>query len=312
VRLEDLPWIRALEPHRQNSVSNRELAKAVLIDVVTMALGQFPHAIVPNKLLQELRKLATQAGLNIPLVDEIAADIFMGMFSAKFPNAALIAGEMMAGTLYERYYGIDYSQIEKLLSRTKDRSGTFPTLTSIWKRLIRREQDDNRDATQFSIFCIGLTKSRFSEPWNIAANGMIIEQAQIVTTHNLAVLFRFLDLKTVYGSHISDLAKSCFEWICRRQQIRFTEHHARLIMLKNTAYAWRQMIFFMSFMSPDEQRLLVAWMGTRLSEQSAEFQTRFEPAFTGLRAAVDGRKITATFGRRFLGWTVGPHWMMPK
>lgn len=66
---------------------------------------------------------------------------------------------------------------------------------------------------------------------------MIIEQQQILTTQNLAALFAGLNLPDALRGQLGEMAKQCFRWICRRQQMKVGNWHARLIMLKNTAYA---------------------------------------------------------------------------
>src|SRR5690606_5868728 len=114
VRIEELPWVAAMEVFRAKNLSTRELARQTLQEVTRLALASFPHALVPNKLLQELRALVVQAKLDIPLVDELAADIFMGEFSGKFVRAAKQAAQLMSGTLYQTYYGIDYGQVLQL------------------------------------------------------------------------------------------------------------------------------------------------------------------------------------------------------
>ena len=78
VQIEELPWIRAVDGFRAEDLSSAELAKQTLEEVVILALSSFPQAIIPNKLLQELNALSKGAGLDLSLVDELAADIFMG------------------------------------------------------------------------------------------------------------------------------------------------------------------------------------------------------------------------------------------
>lgn len=43
---------------------------------------------------------------------------------------------------------------------------------------------------------------------------MIIEQEQILTTHNLAALFQALDLRPLVMKRLPELAQRCFRWIC--------------------------------------------------------------------------------------------------
>ena len=66
--------------------------RRTLEEVGAFCINAFPHVIVPNKLLQEFRALSQEGGLELPFVDELAADIFMGAFSNKFVHAARIAG----------------------------------------------------------------------------------------------------------------------------------------------------------------------------------------------------------------------------
>ena len=115
---------------------------------------------------------------------------------------------------------------------------------------------------------------------------LVIEQSQILTTHNLAVLFAAFDLARVLRPHLRDMAGQCFRWICRRQQAKADQWHARLIMLKNTAYAWRQMVFYLSFLDRDEVRAFVVWSEDNLAAQNPDYAGRFQPALRGLTAAI--------------------------
>jgi hypothetical protein len=42
----------------------------------------------------------------MPLVEEVAADIFMGTFTQKWRRAAATASQALAGSLYARYYDL--------------------------------------------------------------------------------------------------------------------------------------------------------------------------------------------------------------
>ena len=130
-----------------------------------LALDGFPGTLLPNPLVRELSALAREAGAELPWVEELAADIFMGRFSAKFLRAAHLAGELLAGSLYARYYDIDYAAL--------------PVPDEPGKR--------GSSSAAFDALC----RSRAGAPRGhgpVAANGMVIEQAQILTTHNLATL----------------------------------------------------------------------------------------------------------------------------
>ncbi|MBJ7371648.1 MAG: hypothetical protein JHD19_09395 [Pseudomonas sp.] len=60
-----------------------EAAKQFLIESAAMTLCAFPQAILPNKLIQEFAALGAMAKLDLPFVEEVASDIFMGAFSNK-------------------------------------------------------------------------------------------------------------------------------------------------------------------------------------------------------------------------------------
>jgi hypothetical protein len=68
----------------------------------------------------------------------------------------------------------------------------------------------------------------------VARNGTIIEQAEILTTHNLAVLFEGQALGEVLRPRLPLLARRCFEWICR-QHLDTGDWRAQLQTVKNMA-----------------------------------------------------------------------------
>lgn len=286
VKLKEIPWVSTIEQFRKEDSKSATASKQVLTDISCLAIKNFPYAIIPNKLLQELEALVNNANIECPLVNEVAADIFMGGFSPKFAHSAHLAGLLLKDSLYARYYGIDY----ELLSVN---SSTSP----------------QRGAQDFSSYC-SLLAGDGSRGRSVASNGLIIEQQQIVTTQNLAALFYALDLNVFLDAELVEIAKTCFRWICHRQQIPLTDSHARLIMLKNTAYAWRQMIFFASQLNKDRQEHLLSWVNEYFYQQQDEFILRFQAVVKGFSDAVAGKRITKE--ARFLGWTVGRHPLMPN
>ena len=305
VGLGELPWIAAMEPHRGDTLADQDLAKTALQDVTLLALRHFPYAIIPNKLVQELQALAHQAGLGLPLVREIAADIFMGAFSAPYLAAADRAGALLAGTLYERYYGIDFAAVRALASeRARRRQAEREGVSA-------RHRPADPSLIAFATLCSRRAHLGERPGWSIAGNGAVIEQQQILTTQNLATLYGGLALESTLGPVLPGLAERCFRWICLRQQRRVHGRHAGLIMLKKTGYAWRQMIFFLALLPDADQPAFLDWMRQHLAAQSAAFRARFAPAVTGLASAMAGRGATDDGGRPFLGWAVGDHWLMP-
>ena len=88
-----------------------------------------------------------------------------------------------------------------------------------------------------------------------------------------------------------------------------TEWRAKLQMTKNTAYAWRQMIAFMSELSTAEQGAAFKNIKSTAGKQSEEFQARFAPALAGLGRAISGE--TPSSNEVFLGWVQGRHPFAP-
>ncbi|MCH4897327.1 MULTISPECIES: hypothetical protein [Pseudomonas] len=294
VRVDDLPWVKALETEYEAGALAIEGARQALVEASALTLVAFPQAILPNKLLQEFSSLAESAKLDLPFVEEIAADIFMGAFSGKFVKAAKRSVRLMAGSLYARYYDIDMDQLAALPKQRNSRSNSG-VLAGLCAR--RANADIGR--------------------WSPANNGTIIEQQQILTTQNLAILFDDLDLKTLLHDRLGSMAEACFKWICSRQQMQIKFYHARLVMLKNTAYAWRQMMFYLSMLDQSRLESVLGNIEVHFAAQSGAFQGRFLPAMIGLRMAVSGCRLTSAHQERegckvFLGWTTERHWLMPS
>ena len=303
VRIEELPWVAAMEPFRRTDISARELSHRTLKEITALTLRSFPQAIIPNKLLQEFRALALGAELKLPLVEELAADIFMDDFSPKFTQAAKRAAELLDGSLYARYFGLDCDVIRKL-----------PDANPKPKRSWFRSATLNA-SKPFVELCIARAGVGGATGRDVARNGMVIEQAQILTTQNLAVLFHAFNLSEEFHGELRNMAEHCFRWICRRQQVKTDKWHAKLIMLKNTAYAWRQMVFYLSHLSGDDVGSFLRWAEEHLQEQTPDFRVRFSPALCGLALANAGCSLDEPSAqiegvRRFLGWTKARHWLL--
>jgi hypothetical protein len=273
VRLEELPWAEALLQRREGGHDGQDVARQVLTELVHLSLTHFPHVTFPNPLIQEFSNLSSLADLDIPFTNEIAADIFMGAFSAQFLKAANISLSYYANTLYARYYSLPAPQRNLRLAEV----------------------------------CAQRAGLQNTRNWPVASNGMILEQQQIITSHNLAQLLAALDLSDL---KFGDMALRCFEWICKRQQTPLSEWRAKLQMTKNTAYAWRQMIAFMSELSSEKQGKMFEEIQRTAAEQSSEYQARFSPALAGLERAIAGDAPVVS-DQVFLGWVQGRHPFAP-
>lgn len=295
VGFSELPWVAAIEGDRQSGTVVAEAAKQSLVESSVLTLQAFPYAIFPNKLLQEFRALADTAELDLPFVDEVAADIFMGQFSSKFADNAQRTGAVIAGTLYARYYAIDTEEIGSLVIRGRRRARVAGNV--------------------FAILCAERAGAELGT-WHPATNGTILEQQQILTTQNLSLFFNELGLKALLRPQLRSMVQACFEWVCKRHQMRADSYHAQLIMLKNTAYAWRQMVFYLAMLDEDECKDALKSIEAFFATQPLIFRERFLPMMNGLRKAAAGEVLplqtpTADGARVFLGWTTTRHWLLP-
>ncbi|MFC8425805.1 hypothetical protein ACFUN7_34050 [Streptomyces sp. NPDC057236] len=299
VRVEELPWVRAVSGQR-SAVPGKpdgEGSLVVLRQLGELAVQAFPGTILPNPLVREFGVLERHCDLGAPFVEELAADIFMGTFSPKFLTAARIAGELLGGTPYERYYGVDYAAIRN--------TAITETATALTR------SHGARTSPGFARLCAERAGTA-SRSWSVAANGTVIEQAQILTTHNLATLVHRVGIAPRPGW--AGLARRCFATVCRLVS-RVHRNPRPLGTVKDAAYAWRQMVFHLSLCPPEEQRRVIAGLGETTARHPDHVATRLAPALAGLALVVEGGAFdgdgTADGGRarRFLGWSTDGHWM---
>ncbi|MGW5849677.1 hypothetical protein ACWFQ8_17275 [Streptomyces sp. NPDC055254] len=299
VRIEELPWVRAVAAHARADGPGREPAHEALRRLGELAVRAFPATVLPNPLVRELAQLSGQADLGAPFVEELAADIFTGTFSPKFLQAAGVAAELLEGSLYERYYGIDYAAVRAMaiargaMARGGGRSASAPASVPEFARLCAE-------------------RAGGSPGRSVAANGKVIEQAQILTTHNLATLVARVGIAPRPGW--AALAGDCFTTVCRLVA-RVEGHPYPLATVKDAAYAWRQMLFHLSLCEPAERADALARIEAEAARRPAHVRTRLAPALAGLRLVAAGAAFgpdgTADSGRarRLLGWSTGGHWM---
>ncbi|SNT62471.1 hypothetical protein SAMN05421812_11490 [Asanoa hainanensis] len=262
VRLFELPWMAALRPHRAVGDDERHDARETLRRLGELALERFPATLLPNPLVVELAALGRTAGEALPWVAELAADIFMGRFSATFAHAARLAGDLLAGSLYARYYDIDYAALPP-------------------------PAESNRELAPFDELC-----HRRAGPehrgWSVAGNGMVIEQAQILTTHNLATLAG--PLAVVPAEGWASLARRAFATVVRLAG-QLDDNPRPLRTVKDIAYAWRQMIFFLSLSESVDPRTVLGQLREDLAAAPGPVRERLAPALTGLGYVAHGGRF---------------------
>ncbi|MBT2442479.1 hypothetical protein J7E93_20680 [Streptomyces sp. ISL-36] len=296
VRVEELPWVRAVTAFRADR-DGGQAALDALRELGEIAVRSFPGTILPNPLVRELAVLARQADLGAPLVEELAADIFMGTFSPKFLTAARVAAELLSGTLYERYYGIDYPAVRDL------------AVVETSRNVLRSH--DARTSPGFATLCA----RRAGDPgtWSVAGNGKVIEQAQILTTHNLATLVHRVHIAP--GPGWDELALRCFRTVCRLTA-RLEGHPRPLATVKDAAYAWRQMLFHLSLCDAPALAGALGRLGEEEARHPAHVAARLAPALAGLRLVADGGRFGPDGGadggraRLLLGWSTNGHWLL--
>ena len=319
VRLEEMPWIEALKSFVNNLPVNSEksqsldyqyLARQTMVQVVQLTLKTFPHIILPNRMVDELRALSRKAGMELPLTKELATDIFMGGFSNTYVEAAQASGKLLHDSLYESYYRINFKKINRLKT---DEEKKAPS--NRWKK----------KPTGKAVMTLGkICEARAGvEPILPSECGMIIEQQQILTTHNLAVLYQALSLENSLSSHLEDMSFRCFAFVCKQLQrdarIHHRHRHRRLINVKKSAYAWRQMIFFLSMIpSKQKQKAFLDQLDAYYNDQPKAFRDRFSTAYDGLKRAadihchdyvVDPKQVDIQV---FTGWSAKGHWFTAK
>jgi hypothetical protein len=309
VQLSELPWVTAVETDR---VASQNASRDALRALSAMTLRHFPGTVVPNPAVREMTLLAREAGIAIPFVEELAADIFMGTFSSKYLAAAKFAGVHLRGSLYERYFDIDYSMVDGLSAERQGKTG--PTISPGFDALVskRTEMNDRGDS------------------W-IVRNGATIEQAQVLTTHNVVQLLYGLGLLTTEEyPDLTDLNDGVRRSLTMTDLTLMTDDSYRtavwklrtaltssrpLGFVKDAAYAWRQMILYLTtFDQPAQER----WVRTKQAEVERTFVG--EPVVpvarsmvSGLAACLGGGQFDPTGrlgeGRRLLGWS-GAHWVL--
>jgi hypothetical protein len=307
VRFGELPWIAAIQPYCAQSAVTERAARQTLEQLTLLALTGFPQAILPNPLVAEMTALATQADLAVPLVEEVAADIFMGTFTEKWRHAAAIASRSLDGTLYARYYDLPGPHMWSGLSARR------PAKPS-------QRRWGKKTAADFAALCAARAapaRAQATPASFVAVNGTVLEQAQILTTHNLATVVDALGLRGQIALLAPELADRAFAWVVCRFLQRPGDWHASLQAVKNAAYAWRQAIYYLSLCDQGVQVEALERLRSHLQAADDDLQGRFAPAVDGLAHVIAGGRFDETglalhpgTGRRFLGWTAGPHWAL--
>ena len=299
VSIDELPWVKALDSLRTTSSGAEVLAIQTLEEAAQLAISGFPHTILPNPLIREFASLGKSARLNLPFVYEVAADIFMGTFSQNWLRAAKVASKFLHGTLYAKYYDLP--------SPDEFESGSLSECHQQWGQ---------STATGFAALCHHRSKEAiFSDTRSVARNGVVLEQSQILTTHNWALLIKEMGLRKTIQQQAPGLLDDIFTWFVRQycQPIN-SPYRTKLQMVKNTAYAWRQAIFLLSFVTVEQQADKLYQLQRMVQESSSPYKQQVNRVIEGALWVSWGCRFDdqgqMENGRRLLGWSVGRHWVL--
>lgn len=220
-------------------------------EIFEVVFKNWPQTLIPNKLVSSLRDIRKTIKCKDALLEELAADIFMGDFSSKYSAVAQLATEKLQDLLYGKYYGLKPFAKGHLMDE------------------LTRRQD-----------IVDGKMKRKGQNW-CAANGAIIEECQIVTSHNLVVIFEEIEF-----ANIDQMARKTMEFILKNEDRISKERHMR----KDCAYAWRQMVFYLSMCEPE----------TIIHEGIEKAKTdMLRDYFKDLRRAANGEPMKNLY---FKGW----------
>jgi hypothetical protein len=137
---------------------------------------------------------------------------------------------------------------------------------------------------------------------------MVIEQSQILTTHNLATLVQPVGVAPAPGW--PELARRSFRAVWQLVS-RVRNNPRPLGTIKDAAYAWRQTLLYLALTTHDDEAAFVAWAREQVRAQPASTTERLAPVVAGLEHVLAGGTFDADGvagdARRFLGWAVGGH-----
>ncbi|UYM18620.1 hypothetical protein [Endozoicomonas euniceicola] len=247
VEEDEMPWRKIIDTFENKesspdsdanahpSVLQAESDEARAVHLVKLSVNYFPYSILPNPLIGSIQKLVKSR----TTTKELAADIFEKTFSVTFLTAAKYAAEQMSGTLYAKYYSIPYNEILKYTASADSAYGHKPISEELYNLC-------------FKLSCLS------QKPEGSAGNGMIIEWQQIITTHNLAPFYDDILRSDNNEQHSKKRITDTAEWIVNEiTKVYKVDYHLdkdnpahypeRLRRRKNIAYAFRQLIFYLSF-----------------------------------------------------------------
>ncbi|GAB3690207.1 hypothetical protein [Nocardiopsis oceani] len=304
------PWLQALRAHLSHPGQEHEAHRALLVEVHGLYAEAFPASPLASNLAGGLNRVSATTGSLPPFLPQVATHTFFPEFSPRFAKAARLAADQLADTVYSRYYGIDTALVRALPEERREGPEYVRVTHNTW-----RLTNDHayREPTAFARLCRTRTgmepgSTREALRWGRrradVADSMMIEQAQVLTTHNLATL---VDLGWVPESGWADLALRAHTVT---SGALLDLHHGVAVerRLRRAATSWRQSLFYLSHCTDTEQRQSLARMVADAAALPAHTRPRMEALLAGLAEAVEGTR--AADSTQFLGWSWEPHWLL--
>ncbi|MGW6690447.1 hypothetical protein [Streptomyces sp. NPDC054961] len=257
--LAELPWIRAVAGPPSRDPGALAFALRQLATVTTEAsCASVTDPSLP--LVRGLSALAHEAGVPASFAAEPFADRDTGGVSQDVLPAARVAAELLRGTPYARYYGIDYAAV-RALADADDRQG-------------------------FAALCVaragraapGTPFTRHGNSPELAVEPAVIEEVRVLTAFNLAALVH--QIGVVPGPDAAALARSAF-----------TAARRRAATPARTARAWRHLLFHLSFCAPDQQASVLDWIDSETARLPRGTAGRLAPLIARLRTAMAGGAV---------------------
>ncbi|NJR42447.1 MAG: hypothetical protein HC767_07080 [Akkermansiaceae bacterium] len=246
------------------------------------------------------------------LLEELAADTFELAFAGKFAIAARHAARALKGTAYERYYGLDYSEVlARIACPAFEGSGEeFCLLCEElcglsdagrcyggrgWGGRGMRGMGGRRRAH---------STNQMRKHYVVSQKAMIIEQAQIITTHNLAMLREAGAYERGAAGGWGALAMRCAKAVCTQTGVARAarQNGAGERWARQATTAWRHMVFFLAL---EEDRTVQASVVKEFAKAKPEVRWVLEPKLKRLQAALDGKPLCVEkYGEPLVGFTV--------
>ena len=277
VRVHELPWVAAIaqinvkggegETQEKESVNETSAVVDTVRTAAQVWLASFPQTSVPNNFLRAIQNvmlprkptpqldspvecdgddhdddleapredlpisLSPENKFGVPrLLKELATDLFMGEFTQSFPLSTLETAKALRGTTYERYYNLGevYSSYISAAEALIAAKGTQHYLSKLLleaatsaKALWGSKEDAN---TNFTI-----------------SSGRTLEAVMVLSSHNLLQFYEWLQL----DGAVDNVSSACTVWAYIVDRfIHPPGRHTR--GYKQVAYAWRQLLFFVS------------------------------------------------------------------